>query len=739
MNTEQDNVIDLHAHTPDKNKKWHGFGEHVREVARLAKLYASKFGAGEPAYVAGLLHDAGKVHPEFQTYLVKCFLEPERKHRGPDHKGAGAFLAASGNYDLLAYIISGHHGGLPNKATLKPWLKEKFAVLQTTEAAEEFKRMGLGGVSEENLCFPEFVANSSDPLVCELFLRMLFSSLVDADFMDTESHFEPELSDKRKIDFSVEQLWACLELDQKALPAGLNENLKNIRGEVYQNCIDAASSIPGFFRLTVPTGGGKTRSGLAFGLNHAIRHGMDRVIVAIPYTSIIEQTADVYRAIFDRVDSRAVLEHHSAVDADDEDDGSGKSWSRLAAENWEAPIVVTTTVQLFESLFSNKTSKCRKLHNIANSVIILDEAQTLPTQYLTPILDVLRQLVSYYRVSVVFCTATQPALDTGPHLQGIERVREIVPEPARFFKLLKRVEYEQPFKNETWDWTRVAKEMQRENETQVLSVVNTKKDALALLTALGDTDVLHLSTLLCGAHRRDILVKVRKSLAEGKPCRLVATQVVEAGVDIDFPVVLRALGPLDRIVQAAGRCNREGRLSSFGRMVIFKPAEGGQPVGAYRSGTDTATALMGSDAFDFYHPATYESYFKLLYQIVPTDVRKIQSLRQSFSFEDVGEQFRMIDDHSIPVVVRYRGLDGKKQDVDEILANAKHQQPITVMRKLQPYIVNINKHYMTPYERDGLMKPVPRFSGLWEWCGGYDMVKGIVATAIEPDNLVVSA
>ncbi|MCM2357144.1 MAG: CRISPR-associated helicase Cas3' [Geobacteraceae bacterium] len=734
MVEDKSTLSNLSAHSKNKEGKRHDFKKHVLEVARLAKILAGKFGASEPAFWAGLIHDAGKVHPDFQSYLKQCEDEPDRKHRGPDHKGAGAVLAMTRNQALLAFLIAGHHGGVLNKANLKTWLNKYSVTLQTQEAIQQFLKLGLIDETMSEVSFPEFVANSKDPLVCELFLRLLFSTLVDADFLDTESHFEPEQSEKRKFDAKLVRLWACLEEDQKALPVGSNENLKHIRDEIYQNCVDAASSAPGFFRLTVPTGGGKTRSGLAFGLNHAIRHGMDRVIVAIPYTSIIEQTADVYRGIFDRIDSRIVLEHHSAVASDDDDDGSGKSWSRLAAENWEAPIVVTTTVQLFESLFSNKTSKCRKLHNIANSVIILDEAQTLPTQYLTPILDVLRQLVTYYRVSVVFCTATQPSLDTGPYLKGIDGINEIIPEPARLFEALKRVEYQQPFKTETWDWERVAREMQRENHNQALAVVNTKKDAIALLDALDDKNALHLSTLLCGAHRRDVLEKVRKALDDRKPCRLVATQVVEAGVDIDFPVVLRALGPLDRIVQAAGRCNREGRLD-VGEMVVFKPAEGGQPIGAYRSGTDTASALMGSDNFDFHHPATYESYFKLLYQVVPTDVHKIQSLRQRFCFEDVGERFQMIEDQSVPVVVRYRGLDGKNMDVDEILAAAKYQQPITVMRKLQPYLVNINRHYLKKYESEGLV--IPLFPGLWEWCGGYDQLKGIVATAIEPDRLVL--
>lgn len=717
----------LYAHSPNSQGRWHGLEEHLKEVAGLAKGFADKFGAGELAYWVGLWHDAGKAHPAFQEYLKKCAAEAGKRHRGPDHKGAGSLLAQR-ELNPLAFVVAGHHGGLKNLADLKVWLAEKAAVPETQDALSIATNEGIK-LSPPSALLP--LSFMKDNLDAEFFIRMLFSTLVDADFLDTESHFNHENTSKRGAFPSLIGLWRHFEEDQNRFKDKAVNELNRIRNDVYQNCIEAAALESGFFRLTVPTGGGKTRSSMAFALNHAIKCGMDRVIVAIPYTSIIEQTADVYRVIFG---NNAVLEHHSAITPSDNEDevDDGASWARLAAENWDAPIVVTTTVQLFESLFSSKTSRCRKLHNIANSIIILDEVQTLPTKLLTSILDALRQLVTHYRVSVVFCTATQPALDNSPYLKGIEGVREIVPKPGNLFSALKRVKYEWGSKKEKWDWGRVAEKMRK--SPQSMTIVNTKKDAISLLDALEDQTAIHLSTLLCGAHRRDVLKQVRQLLNEEKPCRLVSTQVVEAGVDLDFPLVLRAIGPLDRIVQAAGRCNREGRLR-IGRMVVFNPAEGKVPPGDYRTGTDTALSLLETEGFDFHNPAVYETYFSRLYQALNTDAENIQELRKAFNYQDVNNKFRMIEDLSIPVVVRYQGHDGKNQEVDNILSSIKYMPPHTAIRRLQPYVVNIHRHFMREYERDGLMQEL--MPGLWEWLGSYDNVRGLVVAGINPESLVV--
>jgi CRISPR-associated endonuclease/helicase Cas3 len=516
-----------------------------------------------------------------------------------------------------------------------------------------------------------------------------------------------------------------------------------VRREVYEACLTAAAQAPGFFRLTVPTGGGKTRSGLAFALKHALAHDLDRVIVAIPYTSIIEQTAQVYREIF--ADGRAILEHHSAVagreDQDDAPVTPEAQWARLATENWDAPIVVTTTVQLFESLLGQRTSACRKLHRIARSVIVLDEVQTLPPHLLATTLDVLRRLVANYGVSVVLCTATQPALDESPGFKGLDGIREIVPGAAGHFATLERVRYEWPCLDGRWSWERVAEELRA--ESRAMAVVNTKADALALLAALGDPDALHLSTLLCGAHRRDVLAEVRRRLDAGEPCRLVATQVVEAGVDLDFPTVLRALGPLDRIVQAAGRCNREGKLGELGRVVIFAPEEGNQPPGAYRVGSDIARVLLRAAAGDpnLHDPTSFATYFRSLYGSLDLDREKVEERRRAFDYPEVAKRYRLIDDDAASVVVRYRGMNGQgggEGEVDALLEALRRypQRGRAILRRLQPYIVGVRQRLLDQYVNAGLVLEVQ--PGLWEWCGKYDPVRGLGNGQPDVVRLVVS-
>lgn len=721
------------AHSANAQGRRHDLVEHLRCVADLARTFAAKFGAGALGYWAGLWHDVGKVHATFQQYLLDCERNPEKHHRGPDHKRAGALLAAP-RHELLAFLIAGHHGGLPSRSDLVEWLRDKTKAKPAQEAIQNILPYLNPVEPTDALPVPPHLTSALDT---EFFIRMLFSALVDADFLDTERHFNSEQSDKRIDTLPLNELWRRFAANQERLtgqdPAG---RVNTLRHEVYEACVHNAVLPLGFFRLTVPTGGGKTRSSMAFALQHALVHDLDRIIVAIPYTSIIEQTAEVYRDIFGE---NIVVEHHSAVNYADEsmDPVSlGDVWSRLASENWDAPIIVTTTVQLFESLFARKTTSCRKLHNIARSVVILDEVQTLPPGLLTPILDSLRQLVAYYGVSVVLCTATQPALDDSPYLKGLPNVREIGADPPRLFNELGgRVRYELPFADEAWSWDRVAQEMRTAN--QALAVVNTKNDALALLEALQDPEAFHLSTLLCGAHRRVLLRQIKHRLAAGLPCRLVSTQVVEAGVDLDFPLVLRAVGPLDRIVQSAGRCNREAKLT-LGRVVVFAPEQGKLPPGVYKSATSTSINLLRRPGFDFNTPDTYQEYFRLLYQVVETDEEQIQELRAGLKYREVAERFRMIKDDTTPVVVRYRGQDNTDDTVDRLLSYVQHQDsalPRWLLRQLQPYIVNVRARMIGEYQREGFLNEL--VPGFWEWLGQYDILKGLVVANRDPEELVV--
>lgn len=714
----------MYAHSENASGEKHPLKQHLEEVARLASAFADKFQARHWGYLLGLLHDLGKINPAFQDYLTGGTT------RGPDHSSAGAVLADQRQYwEGLAFLLTGHHGGLPQPEALKQRLEDKSrdpAILEVCRGAENI------------LTFPESppLPALNSCLQVELFLRMLFSALVDADFLDTENHFHPEKSDLRKKPYDLAPLAELLRQAQSQLSGHDHGPVNRARNEIYQACLKAAAYPPGIFRLTVPTGGGKTRSGLAFALEHAIRCRKHRVIVCLPYTSIIDQTAQVYREI---LGGEHVLEHHSAVmPSHREDNFLRDQWARLAAENWDAPIIVTTTVQLFESLLAHKPAACRKLHNLTHSIIILDEVQTLPTPLLGPILEVLQQLVDRYGVTLVLSTATQPALAEAhsPYLKGLRgEIREIVADPGRYFEALKRVTYDRPL--EPWSWERVAREMAA--APQCLAVVNTKGDALALLDALDDSQSLHLSTLLCMAHRRQVIQEIKERLSAGRTCRVVATPVVEAGVDLDFPLVLRALGPLDRIVQAAGRCNREGRLApEQARVIVFRPEVGKLPTGDYRAGSDLAASLLGRPEVDLHAPAIYETYFRQLYQAVDTDKHKINDLRARLNFPEVAARFRLIEDDTVPLVVRW---PREGSPVDGLLAQLPRQigpmggEARLLLRRLQPYLVNVRRRVLDNYQRQGLVRELPL--GLWEWLGNYHETRGLQDKAIDPEILVV--
>lgn len=717
------------AHSENDEGEGHFLIQHLSAVANMASSMAKKFHASSWGYLAGLLHDVGKCHPGFQEYLSRCMANPNKKIKGPDHSSAGAVLAWKRYWEGLAFVLAGHHAGLPDPTGLSQRLHEKSSTPEVLVALET-------AYSLFTLPDPPHPPPLNSPAQVELFLRFLFSALVDADFLDTEGHFSPKQTEMRSHDHDLITLAQLFKQAQTRIMDEADGKLNQIRAEIYLACLKAANFSPGFFRLTIPTGGGKTRSGMAFALHHAIIYKKERVIVALPYTSIIDQTAQVYRDIFGPAN---VLEHHSAaIPEESELNFVQQQWARLAAENWDAPIVVTTTVQLFESLFAHKPSKCRKLHNLVNSVIILDEVQTLPTGLLGPILEVLQRMVDRYGVSLVLSTATQPALvnSDSPYFKGLRGdIREIVPNPTHYFQALKRVTYEKP--QETWSWSRVAQEMNAAR--QCLTVVNTKGDALALLEVLNDSEALHLSTLLCMAHRREVIRKIKERLLAGRPCRVVATQVVEAGVDLDFPLVMRALGPLDRVVQAAGRCNREGRLSpEKARVIIFKPETGKMPQGAYQTGSNLAAYFLSREGLDLHDPTLYERYFQELYQNVETDEKKINELRERLNFPEVAARFRLIADDSVPLVVRY---PRKGSPVDDLLRRLLAPGALLggearlLLRRFQPYLINVHRRLLAQYQQRSLVRELPL--GLWEWKGGYHETRGLTDRAIAPDLLVI--
>ncbi len=733
------------AHTPNREGRWHDLAEHLQAVAQKAAERARPFGAEALAAWLGWLHDLGKCNPEFQAYLEAEY--EGRPHRRVPHALWGAAFIYERivhgarkpeDWKELALPVYGHHVGLPDVGKLLNVLKDFLArerepLLLMRRFLEKLQSaLPLLRVERHHPA-------RAQPTRRELFIRMLFSALVDADHLDTEAHFEPDKSRLRGRWPSLKELWERFEPGRTAFlrkrthgsTKRTDPHVLRVREEVYDACLKAAEKPPGIFRLTVPTGGGKTLSGLAFALKHAHAHGLRRVIVALPYTSIIDQTAEVYREVLGK---DAVLEHHSAFEfpegEEDERQDEETLRLRLASENWEAPLIVTTTVQLFESLFHHKPSKCRKLHNIARSVLILDEVQTLPPHVLEPTLDVLNALVEDYGVTVVLSTATQPAFE-GERFARVfntQKLRgEIVPQYLEHFRLLQRVRYE--YRREPLFWAELAEELQQ--HPQAMVVLNTRKDALALLDELGeDESAFHLSTLLCAAHRREILKEIHQRLNDGKPVRLISTQVVEAGVDLDFPVVYRAIGPLERIVQVAGRCNREGALGpEGGRVILFNPAEGGEPGGPYRVGLGVAKHLLDEyGTVKLNNPELYQEYFRKLYADVMLDEEDVQEVRSKLNYPRVAEKYRLIKEATVPIVVPYR-------DAEARLEAWRRAPGWQAWQQLQPYVVGLFQRDVQRLEQEGWVEPVTE--GLYRWQGDYNLRRGIVEAVHDPGDLIV--
>lgn len=673
-------------------EEWEDLETHLQAVAELAGGFAATFGSAEWGRLAGLWHDLGKFRPEFQQRL-------RGSRESVEHAGLGAALAFSKAPDRglpLAFAIAGHHAGLADLTTsgggvegIRPLRERLRANAEVLAGARERlpRRLVLPDLpplpGRLDLARPEGLRSF------ELWTRFVFSSLVDADFLATECFYKPKLRARtlagyddlrtlnRRLDDHLDRLVVRLPGREAGSP------VNRCRAEVLAACRAAAERSPGVFSLTVPTGGGKTLAAMSFALRHAVRHGLRRVVVAIPFTSIIEQNARVYREALGEVN---VIEHHSGLDpqAAEERNREAETRRRLAAENWDAPVVVTTNVQLFESLLASSPSRCRKLHNLAGSVLLLDEAQTLPVEYLLPVLDLLRELTGSYGCSIVLTTATQPALARRDSLpQGLEDVQEIVPDPVDLARQLRRVRVRWPDPAAgPLTFTELAQELVQEE--RALAVVHLRRDARTLAELLEAEHRLHLSALMCPAHRLAVILEVKARLARGEPCRLVSTQLIEAGVDVDFPVVYRCLGGLDSLAQAAGRCNREGRDPAGGRVVFFL-AETHPPPGTPRDGLAIVRAMLAERGgeIDLGDPAVYEAYFRSLYFSRDLDSRGIQPLRQSLSFASVGRRFRLIPDDTQPVVVPFGAAE-------ERLAKLRRRGPDrNLLRSLQPFLVNL--------------------------------------------------
>lgn len=727
-----------HSLPGHSRSRWQPLRTHLTSVAEQARNFARPFKAGDWAYLAGLWHDLGKFTHAFQRRL----------DGGPrvDHSSAGAQHAVNKLGDVgkvLAYAIAGHHSGLPDgkdagSGSLGTRLSK--ALTELPNVPVDLTMADTPGR------LPFNVEQSRLGYQASFFIRMVYSCLVDADFLDTEAFLQPHRARLRERRPSFLTLKAALDRHLGGFPTPTPGSVNEVRAKVLSQCRDAAMARPGMFSLTVPTGGGKTLSSLAFALEHALYHDMERVIYVIPYTSIIEQNADVFRKV---LGSDAVLEHHSNYehrsDADDQelDDQDGQAHNyhelrhTLASENWNAPVVVTTNVQFFESLFAARSSRCRKLHNIVNSVVILDEAQTLPVPLLQPCLEALRELTINYHTSVVLCTATQPALSSNETFRvGLNDVHEIMRCPAELQRATRRVQLE--MLDEELEDGDLAERLL--GHPQVLCVVSTRTAARKTFEALSEhnTSARHLSALMCPAHRTEELFAIRRALEAGELCRVVSTQLIEAGVDIDFPVVFRALAGIDSIAQAAGRCNREGKLPGLGQVFVYEPSRPQPRV--FRRAVSAATEVLRLFPDNPMSLQAVEHYFRRVYWEADLDDRQLVARLNEgargldFPFREVAQEFRIIDNAMESVIIPW---DGKARELMERLR--RWEDVSSTARSLQRYTVQVYPHELVEMEREGAVERVHDTFTLLVTMRLYDPKLGLCpgGDTWEPEDLVI--
>ncbi|POM27784.1 helicase Cas3 [Actinomadura rubteroloni] len=723
---------DIWAHSANETGRRHGLAEHLRGTADRAGKFADVFQARAVAEYLALVHDVGKASCAWQDGLRKA-----QQHDGPvgiDHKGAGTLLASTRGLDVLSAVVLGHHGGLPSLTSLKEALRratgrERAVVDEAIERASALVPEIASSPAPE---WPAWTGGAASDDI-EMLVRMVFSTVVDADFLDTEQHFADGRS-RPPHPLLAAAMAERFEQGRAALLAGNDPSpVDEIRRAVYEQARAAAEGERGIYRFPAPTGAGKTLASGGFAFHHARAHGLRRVVVAVPFLSITDQNAGVFRRVLERDGEQpVVLEHHSGVEID-APGGRGDlraptlPWQKLAAENWDSPFVVTTTVRLFESLFGRRPSAMRRLHRLAGSVIVLDEVQALPDAMLIPILSALRSLTDHFGASVLLASATQPTFWKLSPFKDVP-LRDVIAEPERLYTDLRRVEYQ-------WrvDPQPTAEEIAAEiaQERQVLAIVNTTRKAQELHELVtsereqGPNSVFHLSTRMVALHRKQVLHDIKEKLHDDEPVAVVSTQLVEAGVDLDLPVVYRAKAPADSLQQAAGRCNRSGRLA-VGKVVVFQMNDDESETKVYGQAAYASDCHIGEDRADPDDLKALDSYYTDRFTLkgVETTGREIQKYREKYDFPEVARRFKMIEEHTAPVVVPW----GDERDQDRCLAaihEIRRGVPYAgaLLRELRPYMAAIPRGTARKAVDDGLAEPV--IGDLIHWLGDYHPERGI--------------
>lgn len=704
--------------------------EHLEGVAGRASVFAAPFLGQAHAERTGILHDAGKYSEAGQ----KRMNDPEHTAK-VDHATAGARIALEQLKDPCgASAIAGHHGGMPDLGNKLSG--EGDGTLYGRVQKDLSGSLDASAFWQENeiekdnrKILPEWLQKERMPFSWQFYTRMLFSCLVDADYLDTEAFMKQDKQPEnlRGQQVLMKELFACVDRHITPWLEHPKNEINAKRSEILRDCLEAAKGTPGLYSLTVPTGGGKTVSSLAFAMKHAAENGMNRVIYVIPYTSIIEQNAKVFREI---LGDENVIEHHSGIQVDEDnntamEENEGFHRKMLATENWDAPVIVTTAVQFFDSLFSNKPSKCRKLHSIADSVIIFDEAQMIPLAYLSPCVCAIGELVRHYHATAVLCTATQPSLNRmfSEYDKNLT-VREICRDVAALQAFFRRVHFEDAGQ---MNLDSVAEALTQQH--QVLCIVNKKMSAQQIFQKLPKDGRYHLSTWMTPDHRTRVLEIIRERLKAGLSCRVVSTSLMEAGVDVDFPQAWREKAGLDSILQAAGRCNREGKRTAEESKVILFSLEDGAP--KHMRPYLAAAEIALEDAAHPDESPAIETYFNQLYRMngeKGLDAKSILDSCGKCAFETIADDFHLIDSDTYTIYIP--SIDNAA-DLETLKAGIYSR---ALMRRLGRSAVNVYKWDFEKLNEAGKLQQMDEYTAILldkennydEQCGlKLDMVSGI--------------
>lgn len=727
--------MEYYAHSENSRKEKHSLSKHLHQTAIFAESFACQATYKLIFKVTGLLHDLGKYQPEFQSYL-----DNGGKRGSVPHAAWGAGYARLLRLLEASIAIDGHHKGLPDISSWKsdtwPYIKDEVSNFESI--VKTF--LSDAGVDEADIQIMDssLFAEESQKSQREVFIRYLFSALTDSDWLSTEEHFEQEKFNMRigaalPTDVMIDKLeW---EFSNKSKEGEINK----LRNDARSQALQKAHMPCGFYSLALPTGMGKTLTSIAWALRHSRRNDLKRIIIVLPYINIIDQTAQVLKGIFGE---DWVLEHHSSYNEGDLNNrGDAESCSpnekrkSLACENWDYPIIVTTTVQFFESLFSNRPSKCRKIHNIAESVVIFDEVQAIPKEVILPTLQMLKDVQNVMKTSFLFCTATQPAFEKRQGFDGISTICPLIDDPTVLYEKTSRVDYQllkdlNPVDNdELFDaLIRV--------EDATLVIFNTKKAALEFYNRTRNEGYwekkYHLSTAMCPSHRKGVIKNIRDDLEAKKKILVVSTQLIEAGVDFDFPVVYRAIAPLEAVIQSAGRCNREGNLGEMGgKVFLFNLRNGGMPDKTYAACAGYAEELIKQDRSQLHGHNIFNEYYSHVIQLyVDPDKHNINATRKRFDFETVNRAYHIIENVTEGLYV-YNYSDESRQ----LLHSLEYKEFLSRddYRKMQAFTVQVYKHFI--YQNSTLCKTMPQ--GFMVWYGNYDTETGISVAPIEADKLVV--